>query len=214
MRSALWVSERMATTVSKPAYDGSGALLVRDVLGDGSCGYRAVMFGMLEHDWVKTLDRLPAAVAATLPDARPPDLAGFFDRHDAALCAAARSLVAHRILHDAEIHEWAGDPRDADTEAGQAHREVTTPHAYMDEVALHALAKALDARIAIKFQHDVLVAPFKDNTDRRPVSVCLKPLADRAPSEFVGHYMLCYPGVIKGGGVVSVDPWARATTRV
>ena len=204
--------QRQGGTVGHARYDKG--TLVRDVLGDGSCGYRAVMFGMLEHDWGHTVDRLPAQVAASMPLARPKNLTEFFDAHDASLCDTARRMAARRIENDTEIHEWAGNPRDRATEAGRAWRDATTPHAYMDEVALHALAKALDARIAIKFQHDVLVAPFKDCDDRRAVSVCLKPLDDLAPSEFVGHYFLCYPGNLSGKGVVTVDPWAHATTTV
>lgn len=191
-------------TIGAPTFDARG-LLVRNVLGDGSCGYRAVMFGMLEHNWRKTVQRLPKHVASRMPASKPRNLVAFFDAHDHILCSAARSMVQHRIVHDAEIQDWAGDPRDFDTEAGHALRDAKTPHGYMDEVALHALAKALDARIAVQFQHDVLVAPFKNANDSRPVSVCLKPTNDYTPSDFVSHYMLCYPGHIKGGNRVSID---------
>lgn len=197
-------------SVGAPAYNARG-LLVRDVLGDGSCGYRAVMFGMLEHDWSKTVDRLPMGVAMALPASKPNDLVTFFDKHDRQLCAAARDLVAHRIMHDGEIREWAGDPMDRETEAGRALADARAPHGYMDEVALHALSKALDARVAVQFQHSVLVAPFKDERDARPVSVCLKPLDDAAPSEFVGHYMLCYPGRVRGGNRVTIDASMHTT---
>ena len=191
-------------SVGKPHYVAQG-LLVRDVRGDGSCGYRAVMFGMLEHDWNKTMGRLPHGVAAWAPATRPHDLTAFFDRHDAALCRTARDMVVRRIARDPEIREWAGDPRDSQTEAGRALAEARRPTGYMDEVALHALAKALDARIAIQFQNDVLVAPFKHPDDTRPVSVCLRPLDNAAPSDFVGHYMLCYPGRMREGNRISID---------
>lgn len=197
-------------SVSAPAYTPQG-LLVRNVLGDGSCGYRAVMFGMLEHDWEKTVDRLPVSVATALPAARPRDLVAFFDAHDRDLCAAARGLVTHRIRHDPEVREWAGDPGDRETEAGRALVDAQNPHGYMDEVALHALAKALGVRIAVKFRHDVLVAPFKDPKDDRLVSVCLKPVQDAAPSDFVNHYMLCYPGRIRSGNRISIDPFMHTT---
>ena len=198
--------------IGVPAYTPHG-LLVRDVKGDGSCGYRAVMYGMLEHDWDKTVDRLPASVAMALPASRPRDLVAFFEQHDTQLCAAARNVAAHRISHDPEIREWAGDPNDRDTEAGRALVDARQPHGYMDEVALHALAKALDARIAVQFRRDVLMAPFKDPDDSRPVSVCLKPLDDAAPSEFVSHYMLCYPGVMRQGNRVAIDAFMRTTRR-
>ena len=197
-------------TVSTPAFDDKG-LLVRNVLGDGSCGYRAIMFGMLEHNWGKTVQLLPKRVAAQMPSSKPRNLVAFFDAHDPTLCAAARGMVQHKILHDAEIRDWAGDPQDHDTEAGRALCDASTPHGYMDEVALHALAKALDARIAVQFRRDVLVAPFKNANDARPISVCLKPTNDRAPSDFVSHYMLCYPGRIKNGNRVSIDASMHTT---
>lgn len=200
----------MVTTVGAPSYTRRG-LLVRNVLGDGSCGYRAVMFGMLEHNWQKTIDCMPIAVSKALPASRPRDLVAFFDAHDRALCAAARDLVTHRIEHDLEIREWAGDPRDGETEAGRALVDARNPHGYMDEVALHALAKALGVRIAIQFQHNVLVAPFMDLKDCRPVSVCLKPMNDAAPSNFVQHYMLCYPGCIHSGNRIRIEPSMHTT---
>tara|TARA_B100000508_G_scaffold123940_1_gene106949 strand:- start:406 stop:1020 length:615 start_codon:yes stop_codon:yes gene_type:complete len=197
--------------IGAPTYTAQG-LLVRNVKGDGSCGYRAVMYGMLEHDWVKTVDRLPASVAMALPASRPRDIVALFEQHDRELCAAARNVAVHRIMHDPEIREWAGDPGDRDTEAGRALVDARDPHGYMDEVALHALAKALDARIAVQFRQDVLKAPFKNPNDSRPVSVCLKPLNDDVPSEFVCHYMLCYPGKIKNGNRVVINPSMRTTT--
>lgn len=199
-------------TIGAPTFDAQG-LLVRNVLGDGSCGYRAVMFGMLEHDWRKTVAVLPARVASRLPATKPSNIVAVFDAHDRTLCAAARDIVQHQIVNDLEIHSWAGDPGDCDTEAGRALCDAKTPHGYMDEVALHALAKALDARIAVQFRHDVLTAPFKNVDDTRPVSVCLKPVNDNAPSDFVSHYMLCYPGRIKRGNRVSIDPSVHATIR-
>ena len=200
----------MATTVGLPSYTSQG-LLVRNVLGDGSCGYRAVMFGMLEHDWRKAMDRMPITVSTALPASRPRDLVAFFDAHDRDLCAAARDLVTHRIEHDPEIREWAGDPRDGNTEAGRALMDARDPHGYMDEVALHALAKALGVRIAVQFQHDVLVAPFKNPNDNRAVSVCLKPMNDSVPSDFVQHYMLCYPGRMRGGNRITITPSMHTT---
>ena len=201
------------TTVGQPQYDANG-LLLRDVLGDGSCGYRAVMFGVLEHNWSRTLDALPLNVSRVLPSTRPSDIVQVFHENDVVLCKAARQLAAHQIATDKEIHEWAGNPNDATTEAARALRDVHTPNAYMDEVALHAMAKVFQTRIAIKFCNDVLVAPFKDNTDRRPIGVCLKPLQDTAPSDFVGHYMLCYPGKILNNNTIQVNPWARLTETV
>lgn len=200
-------------TVHKTHYDDTG-MLVRDVLGDGSCGYRAIMFGLLEHNWTKAVDALPAAVASTMPSARPSDLAAFFARHDAVLCQAARTLAETTIRTDAEIHSWAGNPRDENTEAARAVKDVCTPFAYMDEVALHALSKAFRTRIAIKFRHTVLVAPFKDNNDKRAVGVCLKPSENAAPSDFVGHYMLCYPGKVLSNNTIQINPWKNTTTTV
>lgn len=200
-------------SVGAPVYNARG-LLVRDVRGDGSCGYRAVMFGMLEHNWSETVKHLPSNVAVELPASKPRDLVAFFDAHDRQLCAAARDLVTHRILHDKEISSWAGDPMDCETEAGRALVDARAPHGYMDEVALHALAKALNARVAVQFRHSVLVAPFKDAHDTRPVSVCLKPLDDVTPSDFVGHYMLCYPGCVRNGKRVAIDASMHTTINV
>ena len=201
------------TTVSQPVYDAKG-LLLRDVLGDGSCGYRAVMFGVLEHNWTQTVDLLPIQVSSILTTQRPKDMVQFFHKHDAMLCKTARDMVANQIKTDVEIHAWAGNPNDATTEAARALDDAKTPHAYMDEVALHALAKIFRTRIAIKFRTEVLVAPFKDSTDKRPVGVCLKPLADATPSDFVGHYMLCYPGRILCNNVIEINPWTHTTQTV
>ena len=201
------------TTVSQPQYDDCG-LLLRDVLGDGSCGYRAVMFGVMEHNWARAVDTLPIQVSSVLPQRRPADMVQCFDKHDAMLCQAARDLAARQIETDVEIHEWAGNPRDVTTEAARALREARTPYAYMDEVALHAMAKIFNTRIGIKFRDSVLIAPFKDNTDKRPVGVCLKPLADATPSDFVGHYMLCYPGKVLRNNVIEINPWSHNTKTV
>ena len=201
------------TTVSQPEYDSNG-LLMRDVLGDGSCGYRAVMFGVLEHNWAKAVDALPVQVSSRLPQRRPKDIVQFFHDHDALLCQAARDLVAHQIKTDTEIQTWAGNPEDTTTEAAKALHDAKTPFAYMDEIALHAMAKIFCTRIAVMFRNDVLVAPFKDHTDARPVGVCLKPLADAAPSDFVGHYMLCYPGRVLANNVIEINPWVHTTQTV
>ena len=199
--------------VGQPKFDANG-LLLRDVLGDGSCGYRAVIFGVLEHNWSRTLGTLPIQVSQALPHKRPSDIVTLFNKHDVLLCQAARDLAARQIETDTEIHEWAGNPQDTTTEAARSLHDARTPGAYMDEVALHAMSKVFQTRIAIKFRKDVLVAPFKDETDKRPVGVCLKPLNDNMPSDFVGHYMLCYPGKILDNSTIQVDPWAHSTETV
>ena len=69
------------TTVGQPQYNANG-LLLRDVLGDGSCGYRAVMFGVLEHNWSRTVDMLPIQVSRVLPHTRPSDIVQVFNQND------------------------------------------------------------------------------------------------------------------------------------
>jgi len=188
--------------------------MVRDVRGDGSCGYRAVLFGALERNWERTVDHLPIATLPWLPRRRPMHLANFWAQHDGPLCRVARDVAATGIRASNDDLAWAGDPNDAGTEAGRSLADAMHPTGWMDEVAMHALAARLGVRIAILYDDGTtLHVPLFDNGSPQPsVAVCLLPGNAARPTENAGHYMLAYPGRINDRGHVHLDASCRTTT--
>ena len=188
-------------------------LMVRDVRGDGCCGYRAVLFGALEHNWNRTVDRLPIMTLPWLPRRRPPQLAHFWAKHDEALCQVARDVTVSEIRAAHSHLSWAGNPEDTDTEAGQSLIDAMNPTGWMDVVAMHALATRLDIHIAILYDDGTTVrVPLFGQPTRNPVSLCLLPSNAAQPTEVAGHYMLAYPGHMHEHGRMHLMESRRTTT--